>query len=159
VKLGFCGDANALPAPTGTTPRPGPYAVRSVCEFWRLGLPGNATPLVIPLLLAEDIRLIDLGSILSKVAGSKDCFRLVAFEPPFGLPTRNAGRDGDIGDSAGEFSFSCSSVSFAASLGHPHFCFLGMATRTPPQAHGLPGGQGQVLRGRPGLRTGIITRS
>jgi hypothetical protein len=148
-----------LLGPAGIAPRPGPNPDRSVGELWRVGLPANVIPSVVPLLLAVVIKLIDRGSIRSKLAGSKDCFRLVDLELPFGFPTRYEGRVGDIGGSAGECFSSCSSVLFSASPGHPHFCFFGMATRTPPQAQGRPGGQGQVLRGRPGLRTGTITRS
>lgn len=41
----------------------------------------------------------------------------------------------------------------------PHFCFFGIAAVTRPQEHGRDAGCGQVLSGRPGFRTGTISRS
>jgi hypothetical protein len=146
------------PDPAGMAPRPGLKAAKSVWGAWKFAPPAISMPFAIPLLVGAVIRLIDLGSILSRLAGSKDCFLLLALEP-FDLDTRNDGRDGDVGVSAGEYPLLRSSGSPTASAPHPHFCFFGIATRTPPQAHGRPGGQGQVLRGRPGFRTGTITRS
>lgn len=61
----------------------------------------------------------------------------------------------------GEFSREAEAGGFWSSAGHPShfFFFLGMATLTAPQAHGWPGRQGQLLRGRPGFRTSHKIRS
>jgi hypothetical protein len=41
----------------------------------------------------------------------------------------------------------------------PHVCLLGMAAVTVPQLHGFDAGCGHELSGRPGFRTGTMSRS
>ena len=105
------------------------------------------------------IKLIDMGFIRFKFARSNDCFRPFDLALAVDLFTRNEVRVGDVGISVGECSCESASASPSMAGSHPHFCFRGIATLTPPQAQGFPGGHGHVLRGRPGFRTGTITRS
>ena len=108
-------------------------------------------------------KLTDMGSILLRITGSNDCFLAFDLGPGAVLFTRKEARVGEVGVSVGEWEWECSSGTESRSLPvsgpHPHFCFRGIATLTPPQEQGLPGGHGQVLRGRPGFLTGTITRS
>jgi len=104
-------------------------------------------------------RFTDMGSTRFRLEGSKDGFRPFGFETDPDLLTRNDVRGGDVGVSEGECSVGVEFVSCPASGPHTHFCFRGIATFTPPQAHGFPGGHGHVLSGRPGFRTGTMTRS
>lgn len=125
-----------------------------------LGLTMAVIP-IIPFPLGDGIRLMELGSILSKFASASDCLRLADLDPEPDLVTRfEEVRDaGEMGVSTGEGSNSELVALSTVPAGQWHFCFFGMATLTPPHTHGFPGGQGQVLRGRPGFLTGTITRS
>src|SRR5690242_13776812 len=87
---------------------PGPNPGNSACEPWRSVLLVMDMPFEVPLPFGATIKLMDLGSILSRLAGSKDCFRLLPLDPGLGLATRNEGREGDVGVSAGVSAGDCS---------------------------------------------------
>lgn len=106
-------------------------------------------------------------SILSRLAGSMDILR---FDPPLVFCTRKLDEEvvegvgvglGSSGEVAGLVSslsaLDCGVVLFE--VPQPHVCLLGMAAVTVPQLHGFDAGCGHELSGRPGFRTGTMSRS
>lgn len=57
------------------------------------------------------------------------------------------------------FSGLLSTTASGSDVPHRHFCFLGMAAVTAAHEQGRDEGCGQELNGRPGFRTGTISRS
>lgn len=58
-----------------------------------------------------------------------------------------------------ELFLTLSSSGADAEVPQPHFCFFGIAAVTAAQEQGRDAGCGHELNGRPGFRTGTISRS
>jgi hypothetical protein len=101
-------------------------------------------------------------SILSKLAGSKDCFLLdEGFDgfPTLLDPTLNVNCFGDGASEEDEEVGGRESDNAGVPVPQWHVCFRGIAAVTLPHPQGESRGWGHALKGLPGFRTGTMSLS
>ena len=143
----------AAPGPIGI----GPYGVMAgMAGMWPFGIEDGFEGVA----LGAGVMLTWFGSMRSSPVGSIDCFlrfdacfwtRLLAEEDLVGL----AGAPSPL-ELSGSFLISADALFEDP---QPHFCLRGMAAVTAAQEHERDDGCGHELSGRPGFRTGTMSRS